>query len=90
MGQEGGSRLPPEVFQYSGLGCTMAGGILLFAAGGWGLDRLIGSLPVFTIIGALAGVGLSSLSVWRRLYPVDTGPEEGDRKRKSRSRNGNP
>jgi len=69
MGRMGGTRLPPEAFRYSGLGCMMAAGILLFAAGGWVLDRVFGILPVFTLIGALLGVGLTSLSVWQRLKP---------------------
>jgi len=82
----GGSRLPPEVFQYSGLGCMMAGGTVLFAAGGWAVDRLLGTLPVLTIIGALAGVGLSSLSVWRRLNPTDDETSERERSRNRRTR----
>ena len=81
MGRMGGSRLPPEVFRYSGLGCMMAGGILLFAAGGWVLDQYFGILPVLTIVGALVGVGLTSLSIWQRLNPSNTEKSEQFRTR---------
>jgi F0F1-type ATP synthase assembly protein I len=64
----------------------MAGGTVLFAAGGWAVDRLLGTLPVLTIIGALAGVGLSSLSVWRRLNPTDDETSERERSRNRRTR----
>ncbi len=81
MGRMGGSRLPPEVFRYSGLGCMMAAGTLLFGAGGWFLDRVFGILPVLTIVGALVGVGLSSLNVWQRLNPSSTQKSEQFRNR---------
>jgi F0F1-type ATP synthase assembly protein I len=40
---------------------------MLFMAGGWLLDRWLGVLPVFTVIGALIGATLSTLSIYRRL-----------------------
>lgn len=60
-----------EVYRYSGLGCMFAAGVLLFLAGGWLLDRWLGTLPVFTTIGALIGAALSTLSIWRRLQEPD-------------------
>ena len=63
-----GPRAPfTEVYRYSGLGCMFAAGVLVFLAGGWLLDRWLGTLPVFATIGALAGAALSTLSIWRRL-----------------------
>jgi F0F1-type ATP synthase assembly protein I len=56
-----------EVYRYSGLGCMFAAGVLVFLGGGWLLDRWLGTLPVFTTIGALAGAALSTLSIWRSL-----------------------
>jgi F0F1-type ATP synthase assembly protein I len=56
-----------EAYRYSGLGCVFAAGVLVFLAGGWMLDRWLGTLPVFTTIGALLGAALSTLSIWRRL-----------------------
>jgi F0F1-type ATP synthase assembly protein I len=56
-----------HVYRYSGLGCAFAAGVILFMAGGWLLDRWLGVLPVFTVIGALVGATLSTLSIYRRL-----------------------
>jgi F0F1-type ATP synthase assembly protein I len=56
-----------HVYRYSGLGCAFAAGVMLFMAGGWLLDRWLGVLPVFTVIGALIGATLSTLSIYRRL-----------------------
>lgn len=56
-----------EVYRYSGLGCMFAAAVLVFLAAGWLLDRWLGTLPVFTTIGALAGAALATLSIWRHL-----------------------
>lgn len=56
-----------EVYQYSGLGCVFAAGVIVFMAGGWLLDRWLGTLPVFATVGALAGAALATVSIWRRL-----------------------
>jgi F0F1-type ATP synthase assembly protein I len=60
-----------EVYRYSGLGCMFAAGVLVFLAGGWLLDRWLGTLPVFATIGALVGAALATLSIWRRLQGPD-------------------
>lgn len=39
----------------------------MFTAGGWLVDRWLGLFPVGTVLGALLGTGLSSLSVSRSL-----------------------
>lgn len=69
MGPGRRSRLPPELFQYSGLGCTFAAGVVLFTGAGLLLDRRVGVFPLFTLIGALVGTVLATLSVWRRFQP---------------------
>jgi hypothetical protein len=56
-----------EVYRYSGLGCMLAAAVILATAGGWLLDRGVGSFPVFTIVGALAGAALGTLSIYRQL-----------------------
>ena len=56
-----------EVYRFSGLGCVFAAGVLVFLAGGWLLDRWLGTLPVFMTVGALVGAALATLSIWRRL-----------------------
>jgi ATP synthase protein I len=56
-----------EGYRYVGLGCTFAGGIVLFLAAGWGLDRWLGTTPLFTVLGMLAGAVLSFLNVYWKL-----------------------
>ena len=63
------------VHRYSGLGCAFAAGVLLFAAGGWLLDRWLGIFPVLMVLGALVGATLSTVSIYRRLM-VDEDSEE--------------
>jgi F0F1-type ATP synthase assembly protein I len=36
-------------------------------AGGWVLDRWLGTFPVLLVLGALLGAGLGTLSIYRRL-----------------------
>ncbi|MFQ6047216.1 MAG: AtpZ/AtpI family protein [Gemmatimonadales bacterium] len=61
------------------LGCTFAAGIVLFMAGGWLLDRWLGTMPLFIIIGTVVGTVLSFLSVY---YKLQAETEEERRHRK--------
>ena len=54
-------------YKYVSLGLTFAGGILLFMAAGYALDRWIGTLPWLTLVGTIVGAILSFLAVYRRL-----------------------
>ncbi|MBE0594189.1 MAG: AtpZ/AtpI family protein, partial [Gemmatimonadales bacterium] len=45
-------------------------------AGGWLLDRWLGTFPVLLVLGALVGATLATLSIYRRLQ---IGGESGDR-----------
>ena len=56
-----------EVYRYSGLGCMFAAAVMVFLAGGWLLDRWLGTIPVFLTLGALVGAALATFSIWRRL-----------------------
>jgi F0F1-type ATP synthase assembly protein I len=56
-----------EGYKYVSLGLTFAGGIIFFLAVGFGLDRLLGTTPVFILIGTFLGTVLSFLSVYRKL-----------------------
>lgn len=69
------SRIPPEVFRFSGLGCVFAAGVLAFTGLGWYLDGRFGSFPALTVVGAVFGSVLSTLSVWRSLQSLD---DQGD------------
>jgi len=72
-----------DVYRYSGLGCMFAAGVMLFMAGGWLLDRWLGTFPVLLVLGALLGAVLSTVSIYRRLQigqdPGGQGPDAGDR-----------
>ena len=56
-----------EGYKHVGLGCTFAGGIVLFTVGGWLLDRWLGTTPAFTLVGTLVGAVLSFLNVYWKL-----------------------
>lgn len=44
-----------------------AGGILMFMLAGYGLDRWLHLMPVFTVAGTLVGAFLSFFVVYRKL-----------------------
>jgi F0F1-type ATP synthase assembly protein I len=56
-----------EGYKYVSLGLSFAGGIIFFMGLGWGLDRLLNLMPLFTISGTLVGAVLSFLAVYRKL-----------------------
>ena len=56
-----------EGYKYVSLGMTFAGGIILFMAVGFLLDRWLNLLPLFTVAGTLGGAVLSFISVYRKL-----------------------
>jgi F0F1-type ATP synthase assembly protein I len=53
--------------KYFAAGLRFAGGIVLFSLGGFGLDRWLGTIPLFTVGGTLAGAVLSFISVYRQV-----------------------
>lgn len=65
-GDEGGA------YRYVGLGLTFALAILLFFFLGYRLDRRLGTLPIFSVIGAfLGGIG-GFLHLYRTLFHDDS------------------
>jgi len=67
------------VYRYSGLGCMFAAGVMVFMAGGWLLDRWLGTFPVLLVLGALLGAALSTASIYRRLQiGRESGEQEPD------------
>jgi F0F1-type ATP synthase assembly protein I len=66
-----------EGYRYVSLGLSFAGGIIFFMAVGWGLDRLLNTLPVFIIVGTLGGTVLSFIAVYRKL-------QDDERRRRER------
>ncbi len=63
----GPDRQVGDSYRHMALGCTFAAAVIMFTAAGWALDRWLGLTPVFTVVGALVGAGLSFLSVYRRV-----------------------
>jgi F0F1-type ATP synthase assembly protein I len=53
-----------------------AAGVIVFMAGGWLLDRWLGTFPVLLVLGALIGAVLSTLSIYRRLQIGRDGGDE--------------
>jgi F0F1-type ATP synthase assembly protein I len=66
-------------YKYVGLGCTFAGGVVLFMAAGFGLDRWLGTTPLLTVGGTLAGAVLSFLNVYWKLR-AEADREAADRR----------
>jgi len=54
-------------YKYVSLGLTFAGGIVMFMGAGFLLDRWLGLLPLFTVVGTLVGSVLSFIRVYYRL-----------------------
>jgi F0F1-type ATP synthase assembly protein I len=65
--------------QYTGYGLTWALATGLFLACGWWLDGKVGTVPLFTIIGAFVGGGAGFYSLYRHIVadPRD-GNEDGE------------
>ncbi len=53
-----------------GLGWYIAISIILGIVGGWWLDRWLGTKPLFTILGVLAGSGVAFYGVYRMILPL--------------------
>jgi len=62
--------------RYFALGLKFAGGIIVFVLIGYGLDRWIGTLPLFTVIGTLGGAVLSFLTVYWDLAKGEKGEKD--------------
>lgn len=69
-----------EAYGHAALGFQFAGGVLLFLGVGWLVDRWLGTLPVFTVAGALLGAVLSFLSVYYRIRREDEARRDGEKR----------
>jgi F0F1-type ATP synthase assembly protein I len=69
-----------DLYRYSGLGLQFAATIGVFALGGHGLDRWLGSTPLFLIVGVFSGFALGLYSMTKKL-PTSRrpGPERSER-----------
>jgi len=53
--------------KYFAVGLRFAGGVVAFTLGGYALDRWLGTIPLFTLVGTVGGSVLSYISVYRQL-----------------------
>lgn len=53
-----------------GLGWYIAISIILGTAGGLWLDHRLGTLPIFTVLGVIAGSGVAFYGVYRMILPL--------------------
>jgi len=53
--------------QYTGYGLTWALSTLLFLLGGWWLDKKVGTMPLFLILGAFVGAGAGFYSLYNHV-----------------------
>jgi F0F1-type ATP synthase assembly protein I len=52
---------------FTGYGLQWALSTLLFLLGGWWLDSKVGTMPLFTILGAFVGAGAGFYSLYRHI-----------------------
>ena len=74
-------RVVRELGRYTGLGLTWALSVLFFLLIGYWIDRRLGTLPWFTMIGAFVGAAGGFLSLYKAL----TAASRAERARSQRS-----
>ena len=65
-----------QAFAYSTVGIELSLMVFLFAYGGYRLDKWLGFLPLFTLIGAFAGMGIGFYRLFRALADEDRKDDE--------------
>ena len=68
----------------TGLGWYVAACVVLGILGGFGLDKLVGTLPVFTLVGTVLGSIAAFWCVYKMILPVLYGVKRGEMTRKGR------
>ncbi len=63
--------------QFTGYGLQWALSTLLFLLGGWWLDGKVGTVPLFTILGAFVGAGAGFYSLYRHIVLDASERDEG-------------
>ena len=65
----------------SGLGWYIATCVVLGVVGGLGLDKLIGTTPLFTLLGTVLGTIAAFWGLYRMVQPLVYGAKHGDEPR---------
>jgi len=68
----------------TGLGWYVAACVVLGILGGFGLDKLVGTLPVFTLVGTVLGSVAAFWGVYKMILPVLYGAKHGEMTRRER------
>lgn len=68
----------------TGLGWYVAACVVLGILGGFGLDKLVGTLPVFTLVGTVLGSVAAFWGVYKMILPVLYGAKRQEMTRKGR------
>jgi len=61
------SREMGEGYALMTAGITFAVAVALFVVGGIWLDHRLGTLPLFTILGTIVGIGLAGFWLWQQI-----------------------
>lgn len=64
----------------TGLGWYVAACIVLGVVGGLGLDKLVGTTPIFTLLGTVFGTVLAFWGLYKLVQPALYGSKRGDPK----------
>ncbi|MGH7483031.1 MAG: AtpZ/AtpI family protein [Longimicrobiales bacterium] len=80
---EPGESLAAGAGRYLGLGLTWALSTALFLLGGWAVDRWLGTMPLFLLVGAFIGAGAGFYSLY---YHLVIEPRERKRRDAERER----
>ncbi len=65
--EPGSQREVGDGYRYVALGITFGLGIVLFMGAGFALDRWLGTIPWFTMLGTVVGSVLSFVNVYAKL-----------------------
>jgi F0F1-type ATP synthase assembly protein I len=68
----------------TGLGWYVAACVVLGILGGFGLDKLVGTLPVFTLVGTVLGSVAAFWGVYKMILPVLYGAKHGEMTRREK------
>ena len=69
MGEETIKKKVRSFGEYTGLGIQLGVTVVIFCFLGYYLDRYLGTLPLFTILGTFIGASTAIYSIYRKVFP---------------------